>query len=89
MQGDDIIFSAPLDASRVVDLKGPLGLTRLEIGNGSARVTASPCPYKVCIGMGKIGREGEIVACVPNRLLLQVVGTGDDEKEKAYDLLSR
>ncbi|NIQ96240.1 MAG: NusG domain II-containing protein, partial [Desulfuromonadales bacterium] len=51
---------------------------RLEIENGTARIVDSPCPYKVCISMGEISRRGEIIACVPNRLLVQVAGVEPD-----------
>lgn len=88
-QNQETLFNAPLAEDRSVELQGPLGVTRLEIANGRARIVASPCPYKVCIGMGAIHRQGEIVACVPNRLLVQVVGQQRDDKEKSYDLLSR
>jgi hypothetical protein len=88
-QKQGTVFTAPLSQDRSVELQGPLGVTRLEIMNGKARIVSSPCPYKVCIGMGEIHREGEIVACVPNRLLVQVTGQQRAEKEKTYDLLSR
>ncbi len=88
-QNQGTVFNAPLAEDRSVELQGPLGVTRLEIANGKARIVSSPCPYKVCIGMGEIHREGEIVACVPNRLLVQVIGQQGVEKENRYDLLSR
>ena len=89
VQEGDTVFTAPLAEKRSVELKGPLGVTRMEIENGTARIVASPCPYKVCIRMGEISRQGEIVACVPNRLLVQVAGVDPDGKERGYDLLSR
>ena len=83
------IFTAPLSRDRSVELEGPLGITHLEISNGQARIASSPCPYKVCIGMGGIRRQGEIIACVPNRLLVQIVGEETGDKETGYDLISR
>lgn len=91
-QDDAVIFKAPLSDSRKVDLSGVLGITELEIIDGKARIISSPCPFKVCIGMGEISRSGEIIACVPNRLLIQVVGVNDMngmKMEQDYDLLSR
>ena len=81
-----LLFSAPLGENRVVDLEGPLGSTRLEIRDGRARILASPCPTKACIGMGAIARAGELLACVPNQLLVRIDGEG---KGMAHDLLSR
>jgi hypothetical protein len=89
LQDSDAIYQAPLDRDTEAELRGPLGATRLVINDGEARVTSSPCPYKVCISMGAISRRDEIIACVPNRLLVRVVGKGEAEKETGYDLLSR
>ena len=89
MQDDATVFTAALTGEQNVDLRGPLGVTRLVIRSGSAHIASSPCPYKICVGMGEIRREGEIIACVPNRLLVQVVGKADSVKETGYDLLSR
>jgi len=89
MQDGDTIYRAPLDRDFKAELSGPLGTTHLEIRDGAAQVVSSPCPYKVCISMGKISRQNEIIACVPNRLLVKVVGTDELDKESDYDLLSR
>jgi len=88
-QGDDVIYKAPLAVDLKVDLEGPLGITELEIIDNQVRIVSSPCHFKICIGMGKISRSGEIIACVPNRLLVQIVGQSSGAKEQNYDLLSR
>jgi len=84
-----VVYSAPLSAEQTVDLNGPLGETRLAIHNGQARILSSPCPSKVCIGMGAIRHHGEIIACVPNHLLVSVIGGKKAGQEPDYDLLSR
>lgn len=81
-----LLFSAPLAENRVVDLDGPLGTTRLEIRDGRARILSSPCPTKACIGMGAITRRGDLLACVPNKLLVRIDGEGGGAD---HDLLSR
>lgn len=83
-----IIFSAPLAVNRTVSLKGPLGPTVLAIEQDQAFIVSSPCPRKLCIRMGKISRAGEILACVPNHLLVRIIGTAKPAA-KSYDLLSR
>lgn len=89
LRNGKIFFKAPLDEERTVELQGPLGATRLEIHHGQARILSSPCPFKVCLGMGPISQRGEIIACVPNRLLVTVAGGEATGKEREYDLLSR
>nr|NIS40466.1 NusG domain II-containing protein [Desulfuromonadales bacterium] len=81
-------FVGRLDDQRTVRLQGPLGETIVSIGNGRVCVLDSPCPHKVCMGMGAVSRSGELVACVPNRLLIRIEGAVD-QAEGEYDLLSR
>ena len=83
---EKIVFAGPLDQTRTIPVEGPLGETRIEIGHGKARVLSSPCPRKICIGMGAVGHSGDLLACVPNHVTLRIEGEKDD---RGYDLLSR
>lgn len=80
------LFTSPLAADRTVALSGPLGETVLAIRGGGARILSSPCPHKDCMGMGPAARRGDLLACVPNRLLVRIEGEDDGAD---YDLLSR
>jgi len=86
-QEGKVVYRAPLSEERRITLPGPLGETVVEIKQGRVCVVDSPCPEKVCIGMGTIARSGEIVACVPNRLVLTI--RGNDRSEGEHDLISR
>ncbi|MDH3999076.1 MAG: NusG domain II-containing protein [Desulfuromonadales bacterium] len=85
--GDQVSFTAELHQEQTVDLEGPLGVTRLNISDGAARILASPCPRKICISMGSVQRSGELLACVPNRILVRIEGVAEEGVD--YDLLSR
>ena len=50
------------------------GSNTLVVENGEAWVSEANCPDKVCMGMGKISRNGEFIACLPNRLIVIVEG---------------
>ena len=71
---DQVVQSVPLDADveRTIAVQGPLGVTRIEIRGGSARVISSPCPDKICVRMGWLSRVGEYAACLPNRVVMTV-----------------
>ena len=86
--GDKILFVAPLNQDHLVGLSGPLGTTQLQISSGAAQVLSSPCPQKICIGMGKVRNSGDLLACVPNRLVIRIEGETAG-KAGNYDLLSR
>jgi hypothetical protein len=85
--GDQTCFVAELDQSHSVDLDGPLGKTHLVIDATGAHVTSSPCPRKVCISMGPVKHSGDLLACVPNRIMVRIEGPSDENTP--YDLLSR
>ena len=50
------------------------GSNVLVVENGEAWVSEANCPDKVCMGMGRISRNGEFIACLPNRLIIVVEG---------------
>ena len=84
---DKIVFVAPLDQDRQVELAGPLGITVLHIENGAVGVISSPCPRKICISMGKASHAGDLIACVPNQLVVRIEGASEEESE--YDFIRR
>lgn len=86
--GDKIVFIAPLDQPRTVSLEGPLGFTELDIHDGKVKVLSSPCPNKTCIRMGEARHAGDLIACVPNRLIIRIEGDNIEDKPD-YDLISR
>ena len=85
--GGQTCFTAPIDQPNSVDLDGPLGLTRLIIDEQGVRIADSPCPRKICIAMGSAKRTGDLLACVPNRILVRIDSPAGEEAP--YDLLSR
>ncbi len=87
-QDGKVLFSAPLDSSREETFTGPVGETVMVIRNREVFISHSDCPRKICMGMGHIRRSGDVIACVPNHILIRVAGEekGDDRE---YDILSR
>mgnify|MGYP006150849333 FL=1 len=57
------------------EVKGPLGLTEVEIKKGQVRIVKSPCKNKVCIKSGYIRYADRLVACIPNRVVVRIVGS--------------
>ena len=66
----------PLKKNGTFPLNG--GTNILVVENGEAWVSEANCPDKVCMGMGKISRNGEFIACLPNRLLVVVEGAAEN-----------
>ncbi len=81
--GEKDISVLPLDddVHKTVDVAGPLGTTVVEVDGLRAHVIASPCPDKLCIKMGWLERPGEYAACLPNRVLAEMLGS---DSARAY-----
>ncbi len=62
----------PLKRDGIFPLNG--GSNILVIQDGKAWVSKANCPDKICMGMGKISRNGEFIACLPNLLLIVIEG---------------
>lgn len=69
---------ATLDLERdgVSDVKGPLGVTKIEVRGGRVRVLSSPCPRQACRHGGWIGAAGEMLVCLPNEVVIRLPGQG-------------
>lgn len=85
--GDELCFKAPLDQPRTFVIDGSLGQTKLVIDERGVRIVESPCPRKICVNMGAAKHTSDLLACVPNRILVHIDGSSG--KEGPYDLLSR
>lgn len=79
-RGDTLIASYPLavDGQPVhLAVDGPLGVTEIVIDRQGARIVASPCPTQRCVLSGTHHHVGDMVACVPNRVLVTLRGSED------------
>jgi len=75
----------PLDIEREERIPGPLGDTLVVIRGGKALVEDSPCPDKLCVHMPAISRQGQWIACLPNRVFVRVGGaSGQDVDQLSY-----
>ncbi len=73
----DFVYELATDT--VVDFEGPIGITRVEIKDGTARVVSSSCREQICVNSGGHDSAGDWTACLPNRVFLEI--TGSDEAE--------
>ena len=48
------VYILPIENNRIISVDGPEGKTFIEIKNHMVRVTASPCPNKLCVQQGWI-----------------------------------
>ncbi len=82
-----VVARYPLDKN-IDDIKinAKQGEVHLRIKNNRIKVTAAACPNKTCMGFGWQSRVEEIIACIPNQLLVKITG---DSNQESLDALSR
>lgn len=72
-----------LDTDRVIKIEGTIGDSLIEIKQGKARFTHSPCRNKFCLFHGWLSTAGDTTACLPNRISISLKG-----KTSAYDAIA-
>lgn len=77
VQGEAVAWW-PLDGVPKTDtVLGALGPVAIEHGNGSVKITSSPCPNRVCLRQGKVSRLRDQLVCVPSHLVIVVEDVGN------------
>ena len=69
--------------NQTLDVPGPLGLTRIEISNGRARIASDPGSRQYCVKQGWLDKAGQSAICLPNAISIALNGNAPD-----YDSLS-
>ena len=82
-QGNSIYATLSLDQERTLDIRGPLGTTRIVIHQGQVRFVSSPCRNQYCVHQGWLSRAGQVAICLPNQVSLELLGA-----RKNYDSLN-
>lgn len=80
-----IFHVAALDAEQTIAVPGPLGTTFVVILNGAVHISASPCYNKICVNTGAISYAGQLIVCVPNKVVVRVIG----KEELPYDAVTQ
>lgn len=62
---------------------GALGISRIEVREGRARVAADPGPRQICVKQGWLSRTGDAALCLANQVSLEIGGA-----DRAFDSLS-
>lgn len=68
----------PLNQDRRIQVRGPLGLSVIEVADGRVRMLSSPCGRQICVRMGAISEGNALIVCVPNRILIRIPGDSPD-----------
>ena len=82
-QAGSVFADVALNQSKHIEVPGPLGITRIHIETGRARVIADPGPRQYCVRQGWLQQPGDIALCAPNQVSVHILG-----RTRRYDSLS-
>jgi len=68
------IRTISLDHDQTIHVHGKLGDSVLQVHNGMIRFTHSPCTTKFCVHSGWLKFDGDVMACLPNGVYVEVSG---------------
>ena len=68
-----------INVNETVRINGHLGDTVVRIRDNHAWVESSPCENQNCVAAGFISRQGQWAACLPNNVLIMILGNGDED----------
>lgn len=63
-----------LDHDQTIHVHGKLGDSILQVHDGMIRFIHSPCTTKFCIHSGWLKFNGDVMACLPNGVYVEVKG---------------
>lgn len=57
-----------------INIKTDLGINIIEISDGKVWIKDADCPDKVCINDGNKSKPGDILVCLPNKVVVEIKG---------------
>jgi hypothetical protein len=69
-QDGRLLYQLDLRENRTVTL--PQGGIKVLVQHGKVSVIEADCPRQICVHTGAISRPGQVIACVPNKMLIQI-----------------
>jgi hypothetical protein len=85
MAGDRQLAMRDLSTPSDFVVRGAVGEMLLQVANRRIRVLRSTCPNQVCVGQGAASRPGEMLVCVPNRIIVLIRSASEAKFTKTPD----
>ncbi len=73
-----IIFDNNL-IGKTIPIETEYGYNLIEIGDEKVRVIEADCPDQLDVKQGYISKVGEVIVCLPNRLVIEIKGVEMEE----------
>ena len=71
---------------KTIPINTEFGYNLIEVGEEKVRVIEASCPDELDVKQGYISRPGEIIVCLPNKLVIEIKGM---EESNDVDYISQ
>ena len=76
ISGGDVVGIYPLDQDTEVEVSRDGHLNIVSIEDNKAYMKYSDCRNQVCVHTGEISQAGEVIVCLPNYVIVEIIGNG-------------
>lgn len=82
-QNNKVVEKVSLDKDRKLVIKLPTakGDNIVEIDGERVRMKTAYCKDQDCVKQGFIDKKGQVIVCLPNRILIKIVGNTSNKKD--------
>jgi len=77
-----IIFDKNI-IGKTIPIETEFGFNLIEIGDEKVRIIEADCPDQLDVKQGYISKTGEVIVCLPNKLVVEIKGI-EDERDVDY-----
>lgn len=72
------VYSEPLSKNAEFTVTSDLGENQIKVQDNMVWVEKADCKNQVCVNTGKVHNIGEMIVCLPHKVLIQVVEKPED-----------
>ena len=68
----EVIENISLSKETTIKISNSSGYNLIKVSEGAISIVEADCPDKICIKSGKIKNPGEVIACIPHKLIIEI-----------------
>lgn len=72
-----VVYKGNLSEDSTVSVHGALGDVTIQMKDGKVAVVKAHCPNRICMRTGWRSLAGESIICVPNHLVVRILGDSE------------
>ncbi|MBE6149927.1 MAG: NusG domain II-containing protein [Firmicutes bacterium] len=78
----DIILQIDLNIDKIYEVNGDNGIVKIEVLDKKIRVIEETSNYNICAKQGFISNKGEVITCLPNKIIIELPSDDIDVEVK-------